>query len=163
MTDLKLLYESLNFKNVITYIQSGNVVFRTERKLSDQKLAHEIENAISARYGFNVPVIIRSSVELEKILTVNPFMGQNGINTAKLHVTFLSEDPGSTELKTIGNYDYSPDQFIIIGTEVYLHCPNGYGTSKLSNNFFESKLKVKATTRNWNTVNKITELAKGIK
>lgn len=163
MTDLKSLYETLRFDNVITYIQSGNVIFNTDKNKSDTELAAEIEYEILAKYGFNVPVIIRSLEEMKNTLSVNPFQGQKGINPEKLHVTFLSEVPGEKELTAIVKYDYPPDKFSIIGSEVYLHCPNGYGTSKLNNNFFESKLKMKATTRNWNTVNKLVELANEIK
>jgi uncharacterized protein (DUF1697 family) len=74
-------------------------------------------------------------------------------------VTFLEEEPASEKVKLIKDLDFSPDKFVIIKKEVYLHCPKGYGITKISNNFFESKLKVKATTRNWKTVNKLVTLA----
>jgi uncharacterized protein (DUF1697 family) len=77
----------------------------------------------------------------------------------RLYVTFLSEIPAKKNIESIKSFDFSPDQFLIIGKEVYLCVPNGYGETKLSNNFFEKKLKVNATTRNWNTVRKLLELA----
>jgi uncharacterized protein (DUF1697 family) len=85
-----------------------------------------------------------------------------GIDIEKLHVTFLEKVPGQIELDNTKKHDYTPDKFIIAGREVFLYCPGGYGKSKLSNNFFENKLKVKATTRNWKTVNKLVESAEGI-
>ncbi len=126
MIDLKALYEALKFKDVTTYIQSGNIIFKANEKIFDENLAIKIEEAIYKKYNFN---------------------------------TFLAENPPQANVESIKHIDYSPDKFIITGKEIYLYCPNGYGITKLSNNFFENKLKVKATTRNWKTVNKFVELA----
>jgi len=158
MTELKALYESLKFSDVNTYIQSGNVSFKTKEKLSDIQIAVKIEKAIYKKYAFEVPVIIRNEDELKKIISSNPFLKGKGIDIKKLHVTFLSQIPGDAEIKNISEVDYSPDRFAIHGKEIYLHIPESYGETKLSNNFFEKKLKVKATTRNWKTVNKLLEM-----
>ncbi|MDP4283232.1 MAG: DUF1697 domain-containing protein [Bacteroidota bacterium] len=158
MADLKALYESLKFTDVTTYIQSGNVVFKSGEKISDLDLAKKIETAIEKKYNFQVPVIIRKAEEIEKAISMNPFLKDKNINIEKLHITFLSEIPNESNLKNIKNVDYSPDQFIIEGKEIYLHIPVSYGETKLSNKFFENKLKVIATTRNWKTVNKLFEL-----
>jgi len=158
MADLKTLYEKLKFKEVTTYIQSGNVAFKGEEKWKDIKLAQKIEGAIFKKYNFQVPVIIRSKEELKKIISSNPFLKEKNIDTKKLHVTFLSEIPAKTNVESIEDIDFSPDIFILNGKEIYLHIPVSYGETKLSNNFFENKLKVKATTRNWNTVNKLLEM-----
>jgi uncharacterized protein (DUF1697 family) len=159
MTDLKALYEELKLKEVITYIQSGNVIFKTDKKIADQSLAKKIEQAITKKYHFDVPVIIRTVDEMKKTITANPFLKQRGINLEKMHVTFLAENPEPANVKNIENLDYTPDKFIIMGKEIYLYCPNGYGITKLSNGFFENKLKVTATTRNWKTVNTLATLA----
>ncbi len=159
MADLKVLYEGLHFKEVSTYIQSGNVVFKTATKLPDIKLAQKIEQAIYGKYNFEVPVIIRSKEEIGKIIATNPFVKEKNIDLKKLHVTFLSEFPKKENIEIVNKSDFSPDQFIIEGKEIYLHTPCGYGNTKLSNTFFEKKLKTKATTRNWNTVNKLSEMA----
>lgn len=159
MADLKALYESLGLANVRTYIQSGNVIFVTDMTASSNDLARTLEKAIAKQYLFDVPVIVRNSAEMRHILEANPFVRREGILTEKLHVTFLAEAPLAKELEKVRALNYSPDEFVISGTEVFLHCPGGYGETKLSNNFFENKLKVSATTRNWNTVNKLVELA----
>ncbi len=159
MTDLKSLYESLKFTDVTTYIQSGNVCFKTKENLSDIQLSEKIEKAIHKKYEFEVPVIIRNEDELKKIVSANPFLKEKDIDVEKLHVTFFSEMPDKAEMKSIADLDFSPDQFIIKDKEIYLHIPGSYGETKLSNNFFEKKLKVKATTRNWKTVNKLLEMA----
>lgn len=159
MADLKSLFEKLSFKEVKTYIQSGNVVFKSLSKLPDIKLAQKIEKAIHEKYDFEVPVITRNKEEWEKIITQNPFLKEKNIDLKKLHVTFLSEIPQKEKLESIEDADFSPDKFKVNGKEIYLHIPESYGETKLSNKFFENKLKVTATTRNWNTVNKLFEMA----
>jgi len=111
------------------------------------------------KFGYKVPVIIRTREEIKAIIDANPFLKNTGPAPEKLYVTFLDDIPLSTDIEKINQYHYLPDKYIIIGREVYLDCAGGYGTTKLSNTFFENKLKVKATTRNWNTVNKLVELA----
>lgn len=159
MAGLKVLYEELGFKEVKTFIQSGNVVFKTSSKESDTHLAKKIQEAIIAKYAFEVPVIIRTVEEIEKIISSNPFVAEPSIDVEKLHITFLSEKPNELKVDAIKNVDFSPDRFTIVDTEIFIYCPNGYGNTKLSNNFFEAKLKVTATTRNLKTVNKLLELA----
>ena len=162
MNDLKELYEELKFKNIITYIQSGNIIFNSNQKAADQNIAKQIEKGISKKFNLDVAAVIRTINELKNIIKINPFLTMPGIDIEKLHVTFLEKVPGQIELDNTKKHDYTPDKFIIAGREVFLYCPGGYGKSKLSNNFFENKLKVKATTRNWKTVKKLVELAEGI-
>jgi len=163
MPDLKLLYATLGFKNVTTYIQSGNVIFDTSIK-SKIILKEKIEKSIAKKYKFHVPVEIRTSQELIKIIKQCPFdsvdIEKEG---TKLLVTFLSSPPSKSRIIKILNYVNSPEKLVIKGTEAYLYCPNGYGKSKLSNNFLEKKLEVKATTRNWKSVQKLYELSASTK
>ena len=158
MEDLKALYETLSFRDVTTYIQSGNIIFTTSINIKISAIAEKIEQAIEGKYHFHVPVIIRTTDEMHQVLSSNPFLNEEGINREKLHVTFLEELPQSTKVIAIKESDFSPDRFRIIGKEVYLYCPGGYGNTKLSNTFFEKKLHVKATTRNWKSVGKLVEL-----
>jgi len=159
MKDLKELFEKLHLKQVQTYIQSGNVVFESDTEFTNSKLAIIIETAIEKEFHFHVPIIIRSKEELKKIISLNPFIKDESIDLKKLHVTFLSEIPTKENAESIVNNDFSPDQFAINGKNIFLHIPKSYGETKLSNSFFEKKLKVAATTRNWNTVNKLLEMA----
>jgi uncharacterized protein (DUF1697 family) len=159
MTDLKTLYVGLGFSEVTTYIQSGNVIFKTILKLSISGLSEKIEQAIEEKYHFHVPVIIRTADEMHLILSSNPFLDEAGIDKEKLHVTFLDEEPDPTLVNAIQKYYFPPDTFRINGREVYLYCPGGSGNTKLSNTFFENKLHVKATTRNWRTVGNLAKLA----
>lgn len=156
MKELKALYGSLGFTEVQTYIQSGNAVFRASGTAA--KLAEQIEEAIRAQYGYEVPVIVVTQQELRAIVEENPFLGERDIETDKLHVTLLAEKPGNEAAAKLVDIDYSPDRFVLSGKAVYLYCPGGYGNTKLSNAFFENKLKVKATTRNWKTMNTLLDM-----
>jgi uncharacterized protein (DUF1697 family) len=158
MKDLKLLYENLQLTEVKTYIQSGNVVFNMNQEINETALCKKIEAAIFKKYAFEVPVIIRTKDEIQEIINNNPFLNEDTINIDKLHVTFLRDKPLNSNLKSIESLNYLPDRFKIAGREIFLYCPVNYGETKLSNKFFESKLKVSATTRNWKTVNMLFEM-----
>ena len=158
MSDLKSLFEDLNFTNVQTYIQSGNVIFSAKEK-SNKKVEDKISSAIKSKFGFDVHVVVVTPEVIEHVIQSNPFLEKKK-DAEKLYVTFLSENPSAENIKKLNTIDYSPEEYIIDGNYIYLFVPNGYGRAKLNNNFFESKLKVFATTRNWKTVNQLFELSK---
>ncbi len=159
MDALKKMYADIGFSDVKKYIQSGNVIFRfrdSETELVEKKIHKEIKKT----FGFEVPVIVRELNEFKKVLDKNPFLkNKRAEDTSKLHVTFLSEEPAKENTEKIKNVEYNSDEFFISGNIIYLFIPDKYGNTKLSNTFFENKLKVSATTRNWNTVNEIVRLA----
>ncbi|WP_414617412.1 DUF1697 domain-containing protein [Dyadobacter sp. 32] len=150
-------FESLEFEAVRSYIQSGNLVFDAPTAES-AVLAKRIHDQIIEDFGFDIPVLVMGIGELVHIRDANPYIQRPEIDPAALHVTFLENIPDEELVAGIDPVKYHPDEFIVIGKSVYLHCPVGYGTTKLNNNFFENKLKTKATTRNWKTVNKLVEL-----
>lgn len=158
MADLKALYEQLRFKNIQTYIQSGNVVFDYTGDKSKLAIAEMIEHSIDKKYKFQVPVIVKQVDDLISTIKNNPFTEEVGADPSRVMVTFLENLPAPENLIKLEGVDYPPDRFIIDGLNIYIHCPESYGNSKLSNNFFESKLKVRATTRNWKTINKLVEM-----
>jgi uncharacterized protein (DUF1697 family) len=155
MDELKKLYESLDFKNVQTYLHSGNVIFECS-DTNVAKLINKIERKIKNSFGFDVLVLIRTITEIQKLIENTPFVKKD---TSKLHVTFLSDTPTKSPINEINKIKDKSEEFFISGKEIYLFCPKGYGRTKLSNNFFERKLKLSATTRNWKTVNKLLEIA----
>ncbi len=155
MADLKTLYEELGFTNVITYIQSGNVVFENPQNIN---MVQAIGQKIFEKYGFEVPIIIRTLDELGALIDKNPFLKEENIQIDKLHITFLADLPQAILLDKVQTLTYPPDRFIILEKEAYIYCPDGYGNTKLNNSFFESKLKVTATTRNWKTVNELFKI-----
>lgn len=151
--------ESIGFKAIRSYIQSGNLVFETATGES-LNMARRIHDQINNDFGFDIPVLVIEAKELESIRDENPFVQRSDIDLTKLHVTFLESEPEDDRIALIDPEKYLPDEFVLQGRSIYLYCPIGYGTTKLNNNFFESKLKARATTRNWNTVNKLVEMAK---
>lgn len=155
MSDLKSLCEKIEFENVTTYIQSGNVIFESEKP--NHELENILEKAIVEKFGFDVPVIIRTKRELETSIKNNPFFYE-GSDIGQLHLTFLKETPSQEQQQELATYNYVPDKFKQTDKEVFVFCEGKYHKSKLSNNFFEKKLKVGATTRNWKTVLKLWEL-----
>ncbi|PYL54105.1 MAG: DUF1697 domain-containing protein [Verrucomicrobia bacterium] len=159
MERLRASLESLGFDGVRTYVQSGNVVFESEQK-SAAELSKKIETKILRDFGFAVPVILKRSKEIEQIVRDNPLVKEKGIDHSKLHVTFLSDAPPTAALKALEPLATSRERFRVLNREVYLYCPDGYGTSKLANTTIEKKLSVVATTRNWRTVNALLEMAK---
>jgi uncharacterized protein (DUF1697 family) len=159
MADLVQLCTSLGFDNVRTYLQSGNVLF--ESPYGDPgRLSAMVGENISRKFGFPVKVIIRTSEELRRIILNNP-LAKEGLDADKQHVTFLSDIPSEEVRGSMMKGKDSEDRYVIVGREVYLSCPNGYGRTKFSNTFFEKKLGVSATTRNWKTVNTLAEMAEG--
>ena len=159
MADLKRLYEQLGFENVLTYIQSGNVIFESPSG-NKATIKNNIETAIKEAYNFDVPVKIKTGLEIQNIIKTCPFKDLDiEKDGTKVLVTFLYSNPPSTVVINIKKYVVTPEVLIVKGTEVYLYCPNGYGKSKLSNTYIEKKLGVVATTRNWKTVLKLDTLS----
>ncbi len=155
MEELKKLYESIGFKNIQTYIQSGNVVFDSSDS-DTLELSSIISQKIKDHFGFDVTVIIRTKEEINKVIDNTPFVNKD-IN--KLGVVFLSGTPTLSPTEEINKHKDDSEEFFISGKEIYLYLPNGFGRTKLSNNFFERKLKLSATSRNWRTVIKLVEIA----
>jgi uncharacterized protein (DUF1697 family) len=159
MQDLRALFADLGAEDVATYVQSGNVVFRSaDSPDSPGKLTDAIEKQIHRDLSLDVTVLVRTQRQLAKLVAANPF-ADDVSDPTKLHVTFLADKPDPARVRMLDPTLAEPDEFSVIGQEVYLHCPNGYGRSKLSNAYFEKLLDVRATTRNWRTVTKLAELA----
>lgn len=160
MKDLKILFLDMGFRNVETYIQSGNVFFDSDENLSDIEISEKIEYTISNKYDFEVPVIVRSEKDIEEVIQINPFYEVGNVNVNQLHLTFLKDTPTSENCAITESYNFKPDRFKIMGNHVFVYCEGKYHQTKLNNNFFENKLKTAATTRNWKTVLKLLELSK---
>ena len=162
MDALRNLYDKLGFQNITTYVQSGNVIFTTEKSISEKKLAQLINQEIKKEFDFDVPVIVLSVDQLKQIINENLFAKDNNKDEASLYVTFLSTIPEKPELQRVDDKKLNAEQVLIKDNAIYLYCPNGYGKTKLNNNFWESKLKVLATTRNWKTTNELLNIANRI-
>jgi uncharacterized protein (DUF1697 family) len=159
MTDLISLYRKLGFKDAETYIQSGNVIFSFDDNLHIQNIASEIESKILKKFRFTIPVLLRTTEEIKKVISANPFYNVKDFDPAKLSVIFLYEEPSNVQVEKVKYIDYPPDKFKIIGKEIFIYCPNGFGKTKLYTNFFENKMKVTGTARNWKTINTLLQIA----
>ena len=158
MDTLQVIYEGLGLKNIRTYVQSGNVVFESPDR--DQAgLVNLIEAQIKQSCGYQVEVFIRQAEELQRILAGNPFLNDRNEDPSKLHVTFYYRTPSESVLSKLIAPGGTTDEFAFAEMAVYLFCPNGYGKTKLSNSFFERRLGMPVTTRNWNTVNALYKMA----
>lgn len=151
MAELRELLNDLEFKNVQTYIQSGNIILSSNKDKNE--ISELIKNGIKTQFGYDVPVIIRTIEEWKTVIKNNPFPIDN---PKILGFVFLDQTPKTTTLDVKGMKD---DKYEISNDMVYIHCPSGFGKTKLTNNLFEQKLKITATTRNFKTVMKLLELA----
>ncbi|MBV9292295.1 MAG: DUF1697 domain-containing protein [Frankiales bacterium] len=150
MADLRNILTDLGATAVRTYVQSGNVVFDSPAVTAD-KLA----GALTRHCGFEVRVLLRSAADLRRVVAKPPL---DGPETA-WHVTFLAATPAAAAVRALDPSAYGEDTFRVVGKEVYLRTPGGYGRTKLTNALFEKKLAVAATTRNWRTVTTLAEMA----
>ena len=161
MNDLKLLFESLGFSDVTTYSQSGNVVFTHSLKLrikNETRILEEtISEAILEQFGFGVPVLVKGISEVETILAACPFSEEKKIAS---YFTLFNQSPSKDLMKEVSNLIYPNEEFVITENCVYFFSEKGYNEIKCNNNFFEKKLRVLATTRNYRTLVKLLELAK---
>jgi len=151
-------YQNLGFSDVITYLQSGNVIF-SDRDRETDALELDISHMIKKDFGFEVPVIVLSAGSLSQIINNNPLTSQIDKDLSFQHVTFLSTAFKDFDIRTIESKKQGGEEVYFVKNAIYLYCPNGYGKTKLTNNFFETKLKLTATTRNWKTTNELLTIA----
>jgi uncharacterized protein (DUF1697 family) len=148
---------SARYDNVTTYVQSGNVVL-TAATTPEAKLSRALEQDIRRTFGLSITVLVRTKEQLRAVTTHNPWLTR-GAEAARLYVTFLAAKPSARQVQDLMAKATGTDEAAVRGREVYLHCPNGYGRTKLNNAFLERQLGAKATTRNWATVTKLLALA----
>ncbi|MEM9075822.1 MAG: DUF1697 domain-containing protein [Bacteroidota bacterium] len=156
MADLREVLSSHAFQEVQTYIQSGNILFRTEEQIP-LELSEKINHIIKDSFGFDVPVLVLSAEELPKILNGNPFTGKQEEN--HLFFTLLKSYPKQERVSLFNEYQFKNEDFHISENCVYLSFTGSYRNAKLNNNFIENKLGVEATTRNLKTMQKLLELS----
>lgn len=161
MDALRELYESLGLEDPRTYVQSGNVVFRTDAQDLD-RLVKRIQSGIERRFGFHSDVVARTSTEMRSVVARNPFAARRNIDPAKLLVTFLAGHPAPEAREKALSIKAEPEELRIDGRELYIYFPNGLARPKLSLVSLERTLKVSGTGRNWNSVVKLLELAESL-
>lgn len=149
MPALEAAFRDWGAADVRSYIQSGNLVCtwaKADRLTIQQKL--------NERFGLEIPVVLRTGAEMTAVVAINPYPQ---VENGKLMVYFLSAVPDAGKVASLDPQRSPPDEYVVIGKEIYAHCPNGFGKSKLTIDYFEKRLGVTATARNWNTVTKMEE------
>ncbi len=155
MADLRALHERLGHRDVATYIQSGNVVFDAETDAAT--LTAALEGAIAETFGFDVPVVVRTIDEVRAVASANPYPG-GGADPKQVATAFLAAGPAPDRIDGFDPDAHAPDVCVLSGREVHLHCPSGFGRTKLTTTYLERQLGVAATVRNWRTVGALVEL-----
>jgi len=159
MQALREALQTSPLENIRTYIQSGNILFGTQDTIPTQQLEQQIHQIIEKKFGYDLPILVMQKAYLEETIQHNPFV-QRGVDEIKyLHVTFLAAAPEEEALETLRQRDSGTEEWQYDNQRLYLFYPDGYGRSKMNNNFFEKKLKVAATTRNWKTCLRLHKMA----
>lgn len=158
MEELRALYSSLKLRDVQSYIQSGNVIFRTPQQ-DLASVCASIEGAIAKKFGIKTFVVLRTIAQMRNIVARNPFASEPGVEPNKLVVTFLPCEPGEQACNKARAIPIKPEVLHILGSELFIHFPNGQGQSKFPWPVLDRTLGTSGTSRNWNSVTKLLEMA----
>ena|SRR5687768_955471 len=156
MSDLKSAFEELGFKNVVTYINSGNLAFDTP-KITETKLASKIEKAVENMAGKHVQVMVRDQASINDVLANNPFEGEYETHK-QMHVLFLQDEIPRAKHEEVLGWQTESELIAIRGREIYALLLGGVAESLIGRGLLERKLKMPMTARNWRTVQKLAEL-----
>jgi uncharacterized protein (DUF1697 family) len=158
MKELVAMFAAAGASDVESYIQSGNVVFSAGADVA-AKIPDVVGKRIEKRFGFAVPIVVRSADELAAVARGNPFLAADA-DFAILAVMFLADKPSARAIAALDPGRSPPDEFVVRGREIFVRCPNGFARTKLTNAWFDSKLATTSTARNWRTVLKLLEMTR---
>ena len=154
MADLRVALSGAGLQDVQTYIQSGNVIAKSDLdRASLESLVHEV---IVREIGADIAVIARTHTQLELVLEGNPFPLSA---VSRTYFSLLKVTPAANLVEALYGLDFSPDTVRVVNYAIYTLYATKYSDSKFNNNFFERKLKVAATTRNFNTLSRCVALS----
>jgi uncharacterized protein (DUF1697 family) len=158
MGDLRDLIHGLGYERARTLLQSGNVVYDSQD--TPEKASERIRVALARELGLDVGVLVRTQADLKKIVAHNPLAGE-ATDPKRYMVTFLSDKPPAGLVGEVDASQYEPERFAVNGREIYTWFPDGVQGARLTHAFWERRLKLTATARNWNTVEKLLAMAGG--
>lgn len=144
------------FYGVTTYIQSGNIIFNTD--LETSQCEQIIGDLLKSEFDLNVPVIVKKQDEIKDILKANPFKTRTLDNSKFMSFGFLNEIPAPEKVTALIDFSNDLETFRVVDDVIYFYCGVGFGKTKMTNSWFEKKLEVTSTMRNYNTTIKLTEL-----
>ena len=156
MPELRAALTEAEFKDVRTYLQSGNVVLSSAAKAED--VVRKVERLIGKEFGLDVPVVSRTRAQLAKVVTVNPLQ-KVAKNPKRYQVSFLTEKPTRDVIRRVQEAAMPPEQVVAVGREIYAWHPETVARSRLWTLLADQGLGITATARNWTTVTKLLELA----
>ncbi|MBX7159847.1 MAG: DUF1697 domain-containing protein [Acidimicrobiia bacterium] len=159
MVELAAAFEAEGCSDVRTYVQSGNVVFAAPAGVVEG-LADAVAERLRAVHGITTPVVLRTGEEIATVVGANPFLAR-GEDIALQHVAFLSGVPAPADVESLDPDRSPPDEFAVVGREVYLHLPGGVGRTRITNAYLDRRLGVVSTARNWRTVLALADMAGG--
>lgn len=160
MAELRVLLEKKGFRNISTYIQSGNVVFLSPAEPS--ALSEQLHGLFLDHYGWDIPTLVTTGADWESIARANPFLARAGVEAKYLYVHVLGKEPDPEIWNTLNLKAYLPEEAVWKGRAIYGYMPNGYGKAQLLQGFWEKKLRVAVTSRNLNTVEKLREMLEAL-
>ena len=159
MAELRGLLTASGFANVTSYIQSGNLIFDAKAKTRQVEIENAIAQIIESNYGYEISVFAFQNAWLRQVITENPYLEEDGIEQKQLYLSILDRVPNEKDIARLESFEKGADEYIIKESVIYLRYPNGAGKAKLTNNLIETKLKLRATSRNWNTTKRLLELS----
>ncbi|MEM9555111.1 MAG: DUF1697 domain-containing protein [Acidobacteriota bacterium] len=162
MAELREIFAGVGCRDVVTYIQSGNVVYSVYDELAP-RVAEAVSVAITARFGYEIPVVTRDAEELAVVVDGSPYVRDDLTDEQRkkaLHVAFLADEPPTDRIAALDPRRSPGDEFTVRGRTIYLFCPNGLARTKLTNAYFDSVLGTISTMRNWRTTLKLLELSR---
>lgn len=152
MAELRRALTDRGYGDVVTYLQSGNAVVTSRRQQA--AVAGDVAALVAEHFGYDITVLVRSAAQLAAVVEGCPFDPA----VRQPYVTLLADPPDPARLEAVAPEAFLPDRWAAGDGVIYLDCPDGYGRTKLANPFWERKLKVAATTRNWKTLTALIEL-----
>lgn len=158
MAELRSVMTQHGYKDVSTYIQSGNIVFSAENQTTGV-LEDAITELIKSNFILDVPCIVFTPEYLKMVLEKSPYKPGENIDEKRLLLAFLKSEPLEEHIAVLKQYPFKEEYFEVKQKVLYAHLPNGFGKAKLTTKLMENKLKVAVTTRNWKTANKLLEMA----
>jgi uncharacterized protein (DUF1697 family) len=157
MKELAAEFAAAGCEDARTFIQSGNVIFTAPPGKEEGELAQLLATRLAGRFGYTAPLVLRATEELRAAISQNPYLALGALEET-LHVMFLTAEPDVAAVKKLDPERSPGDTFIVLGREIYLRLPNGMARTKLTNAYFDAKLGVTSTARNWRTTTKLLEL-----
>ena len=157
MGDLRVALTDAGFTDVVTHLQSGNVILGSTKR-SPAGVANAVERLVETEFGVDTDVVVRTAGELAKAAGKHP-LDKRGKDSAVLHVAFLKTRPAAAAKRAFSGRTFGDDEFVIRDTEVYLRYPHGVAASKMNTTLVQGGLGMPATVRTWKVVTRVNELA----